>query len=312
VFGFRCAIYPSKESLQVHFDPYTVVGRDYSKEQPVNDEIFAVLKTFYNYDKKPLNSKTESVKSEDYLTIEKVSFDAPYGTERMQVYLFIPAKIRPPYQTIFYYPSSSAVNYDSSKMIEQSEYGNYLDFLVRSGRLVVYPILKGTYERGGGSAEWFAQTMSSVQTDKVREWRIQCIKDMRRTIDYLETRNDVDHNNIAYYGYSMGARAGSIAGALEDRFKLLILEHGGLPSYKKSPEIDEINFAPRVHVPVLMINGSFDHVFSVETQQKPLFRLLGTPENDKQHFIFSGGHTSPRNEVVRLILDGLDRYLGKV
>ena len=53
------------------------------------------------------------------------------------------------------------------------------------------------------------------------------MKDLRRTIDYLESRNDIDHDKLAYYGYSWGARVGSVAGAVEDRLKLLILEHGG-------------------------------------------------------------------------------------
>ena len=47
--------------------------------------------------------------------------------------------------------------------------------------------------------------------------------------------------------------------------------------------------------------------------QKPLFRLLGTPEKDKRHFVFEGGHIAPRIEpIIKEILDWLDRYLGPV
>jgi eukaryotic-like serine/threonine-protein kinase len=307
IFGFRCVKYPSKDiSQSVYFEKYDEIQRDYNKEKPVSDEVYAVLKTFYDYEKRPLNAKTESLRQEGYLTIEKVSFDAAYGGERMSAYLFLPRKVQPPYQTIIYFPGSGAQVFESSERIELMGYGEYLDYLVRSGRAVVHPIYKGTYERGGGAANHAL----AGSADQLRERRIQFIKDVRRTIDYLEARKDIHPDKLAYYGYSWGARLGSFAGAVEDRLKLLILEHGGFPLAPRTPETDEINFAPRVNIPVLMINGSFDHVFPVETSQKPMFRLLGSPEKDKMHFLFEGGHTSPRNEVVRLILDWLDRYLG--
>jgi dienelactone hydrolase/predicted Ser/Thr protein kinase len=306
-FGFRCAKYSSKDIFQsVYFEKYDEIRRDYSEEKPVSDEVFSVLKTFYDYEKQPLNPKTESVQQQGYLTIEKITFDAAYGEERMSAYLFLPANVSPPYQTIVYFPGSGSQFYDLSDRIESLGYGEYLDFLIRSGRAVVHPIYQGTYERGGG-----AQNRTLVQSpEQLREWRIQYIKDVRRTMDYLETRKDIDQKKIAYYGYSWGARIGSVAGAVENRFKTMILEHGGFPNAPRTPETDELNFAPRVQIPVLMINGNFDHVFPIETSQKPMFHLLGTPEPNKKHFIFEGGHTSPRNEVVRLILDWLDRYLG--
>jgi hypothetical protein len=61
-----------------------------------------------------------------------------------------------------------------------------------------------------------------------------------------------------------------------------------------------------------MINGRYDHVFPVETSQKPFFHFLGTPEKDKINLIFDGGHTSPRNELIKAVLGWLDHYLGPV
>ena len=307
IIGFRCVKYLSGDIPQsVYFKQHDEARRDYSKEQSVSEEVFGVLKTFYDYERKPLNPKIESTQEQGYLTIEKVSFDAAYNDERVMALLFLPGKGKPPYQTVIYFPGTGARFFESSSRIEQIGYGEYLDFLVRSGRAVVHPIYKGTYERGGGR-----ETLEApLSPEQLREWRIQYMKDLRRTIDYLETRKDINRDQLVYYGYSWGGRVGSIAGAVENRLKLMILEHGGFPAEPRTPETDEINFAPRVKIPVLMINGSYDHVFPAETSQKPMFQLLGTPETDKQHFIFEGGHTSPRNEVVRLILDWLDRYFG--
>ena len=41
-----------------------------------------------------------------------------------------------------------------------------------------------------------------------RETLIQQSKDLGRSIDYLETRADIDRNRIAYLGESMGAALG--------------------------------------------------------------------------------------------------------
>jgi eukaryotic-like serine/threonine-protein kinase len=49
-----------------------------------------------------------------------------------------------------------------------------------------------------------------------------------------------------------------------------------------------------------------------ETSQRPLFRLLGTPEKDKKHVVFDSGHVPPWPDVVRETLDWLDHYLGPV
>jgi cephalosporin-C deacetylase-like acetyl esterase len=79
------------------------------------------------------------------------------------------------------------------------------------------------------------------------------------------------------------------------------------------PEVDPLNFASRVHTPVLMLNGRYDADFPPETSQNPMFDDLGTAAADKQHVLFEMGHEAlPRPEGVRLTLDWLDRYLGPV
>jgi dienelactone hydrolase len=303
-FGFRCVKYLSNPdtSFVQRYDPPM---RDYTKEKPVDDSVFAVLKTFYSYDKKALNSKLESTEIESYVKTEKVSYDAAYGNERMVTYVYTPVNQQPPYQAVVYFPGAGAQRFSSIENM-QGGYADYLDFLVRSGRAAIFPIYKGTFERGGGSGT------DSLSRDQLREWKIQIIKDIFRTVDYLESRNDIDKNKLAYYGSSWGARLGSFVGALEPRFQTMILMHGGLPKQPRTPETDEINFVTHVKMPVLMINGKYDHVFPYETSQKPMFQLLGTPEKDKIQLIFEGGHTTPRQDVIKAVLDWLDRYLGPV
>jgi hypothetical protein len=54
-------------------------------------------------------------------------------------------------------------------------------------------------------------------------------------------------------------------------------------------------------------------VESAETAAKPLLARFGTPSGQKRQVIFDAGHMSfPRSEMIREVLDWLDRYLGPV
>ena len=100
---------------------------------------------------------------------------------------------------------------------------------------------------------------------------------MGQTIDYLETRPDIDAKKLGFYGLSLGAVEGVRLIALEDRFKAAAFVSGGLWGHPPA-EIDPWNYAPRVRTPVLMLNGRDDLIYPVETAQKPMFNALGTQD----------------------------------
>ena len=56
-----------------------------------------------------------------------------------------------------------------------------------------------------------------------RDWMCQSIVDLRRGIDYLESRPDIDPDRIAIFGGSLGGWIGSILAAVEPRIKTAIL-----------------------------------------------------------------------------------------
>ncbi len=280
-YSFRLVKYLSAISKEAT-EPVERHLRDYSKEKPVSDDVFRVYRGLYNYDKTPLNAVIESVdESDTRWRKEKVSLDAAYGNERMTAYLFLPRNVAPPYQTVVYFPGSNAIYVRSSESLPVSVFS----FLMKSGRAVVFPIYKGTYERGDGLKS-DEDISTSFWRDHVILWR----KDLSRTIDYVETRSDLNAGKIAFYGLSWGAVMGPIMTAVENRIKTTILLAGGFQSEKALPEVDPLNFAPRVKVPVLMVNGRYDHFFPVESSQTPMFRFLGTPEKDKRHIVFESGH----------------------
>ena len=118
---------------------------------------------------------------------------------------------------------------------------------------------------------------------------------------------------MAFYGTGLGALYGSLILAVEDRLTVGVLANGGMLLTRPFPEIDAINFVPRIKALLLMINGRYDYLFPFDTSQIPHYRLLGTPDEDKRHVVFDTGHGGyPQNDVNREIFDWLDRYLGPV
>ena len=80
---------------------------------------------------------------------------------------------------------------------------------------------------------------------------------------------------------------------------------------KALPEADQINYLPRVTQPVLMLNGSYDMFFPVESAQKPMFRMLGTPQGEKKMLVYPSGHLVPSSEFIKETLAWFDAYLGR-
>ena len=300
--GFRCAMYaePLPQEQLASVDVVKVT-RDYAAETPVSDEVFRVYRSIYSYDRTDLNAVVESVDEAEHWRHETVSFDAAYGKERVLAHLFLPRNARPPYQTVIYVPPGEALFVRSSADLRM----RFQEIVLRSGRALLHPVYKGTYERR------LAQRTRGP--GELRDLLIQIAKDLGRSLDYLETRPDVDRRKVAYYGISMGAIWGPWLLGVEDRFQAAVLQGGGFRFTNPPPEVDPINFAPRVRTPVLMLNGRHDFELPLEASQKPLFNLLGTPEKDKRHVIFEAGHADyPANELIKEMLDWFDRYLGPV
>jgi serine/threonine protein kinase/dienelactone hydrolase len=303
--GFRCVrnlgSLPPASTQPVHR-----VTRDFAKYKPVSDDVFRAYTLLYAYSPTPLNAKSEGiVKETANWREEKVTFDAAYNGERMAAYLFLPKRVKPPYQTVLLFPSARVLFLPP----DSSELGDvqYFDYIVESGRAVLYPVYEDTYERR------LAHKLPG-DPDEINE-PVQWYKDAARSLDYLATRPDIDTTRMAYLGVSMGSADGVIFSTLlQDRLKTAVFLDGGFFMANPRPGIDQADFAPRMKKPVLMVNGRYDYTFPVVNSQDPLFRLLGTPAADKSHVVLDTPHdvTEQRPLLVKTVLDWLDHYLGPV
>ena len=275
--------------------------RDVAAERRPDAVTFETYKRLYAYDRSPLNVKIERSESTQWWRREAVSFDAAYGGERILAHLFLPVNSNPPYQAVIHLPGAYARVLPSSDDLSNGL--QYFDFVVRSGRVVLFPVLKGTYERR------FNGPAGPLAT---RDLMIQWAKDVSRSIDYLETRDDIDKTKFAFLGLSMGASEAPIYLTVDPRFRAAVTMANGLYSTPRLAEVEPANFAPYVRTPFLMINGRQDFMRPYESSQLPLFNLIGVADADKRLAAYDGGHLPLRPVMIKETLDWLDRYLGPV
>ncbi|HEX9562406.1 MAG TPA: protein kinase [Gemmatimonadaceae bacterium] len=303
--GIRLALYePADTSIALASSPIPRAFTDYTRERPVSDAVYAGFLPQFDYDPGPLDARIEIRDStpEDWI-LEKVSFAAAYGGERLSAWLFIPRNAAPPYQAAVIFPGSNAIG--------SAPYTGTLppvmSFIAPGGRAAVYPIYKSTHER--------SDSLHSDIPDQSIFWRdhvVMWVKDFRRTIDYLSTRADFDSAKFSYFGFSWGGYMGGIIPAVEPRIRTSVLYVAGLTMERGRPEVDPVNYLPRIKTPMLMLNGKYDFFFPSETAQKPFFEFLGTPAADKRWIVYEGGHDVPRTELIKESLAWFDKYLGPV
>jgi dienelactone hydrolase len=304
--GFRLARYLQESDLAEAARDLDLSYRDYRVERPVSDEAFEAFKINYEYDPEPIDATlTVADTTEDWI-VQEWSYDAAYEEDRVLANLYLPREGSPPYQAIVYMPGSGAIT-TGSRLADFRETFR-LDFILKTGRAVILPAYDGAYNRQDPTLT----TSRASPTHRHAEFTAHWVKDLRRSIDFLESLPEIDAEKIAYWGSSWGGRLGAIMLSMEPRLKTGILYLGGFRPEQALPVADDLNFVPRVTQPVVMINGREDHLRPFEASQLPFFELLGTEAGQKEHKVFPGGHFVPQADMIRETLDWLDRYLGPV
>jgi len=301
--GVRCVLYPEDAppsaahlkpaDLRFH-DPYTI--------PPRSKESLETQKAMFAYEKGPLHPVVESRKNGGNGWIrETVTIDAAYDKERLIIHLDLPDRCKPPYKAVIYWPGASALYHTEFSR-------NFLwepwDLIPQNGRALITPIYTHCFERGGG-------TPFKGKKSRIQKW-FDRLNDLRRTIDYLETRKDIDIRSLAFLGLCWGGLMGPQISPYEERIKTLILVSGAIYIPIAWPKPEALTQA-LTNVPVLMLNGKYDFIFPVKTHQNPLFDLIATPPEHKKRVIYNCGHLPlPRAPMMKEIFAWLDTYQGPV
>lgn len=304
--GFRCVKYIEKEKIPAYcFEPIIFDNsstHSFYTDKTISDEAFQVLKNQFKYEKSPFNARIDRTDgSYKDCILEKISFNTVYDNKRMVIYLWLPKNAEPPYQTVVVFPGIDWFSSGSGENFMKNP-GGGLDFFLKDGRALMYVVFYGYLERENDVENNESNTLAVFNNFMI---------DFKRSLDYLETRDDIDTNKIAIFAASWGGLWASAMPAIEERVKALIsCLHGMLGPNTEVPELSQKNFVVRNKIPTLMLNGKYDMHYNYDSSVKPMFDLLGTPVKDKKLVLYETDHFIPGNELVKESLGWLDKYLG--
>ncbi len=184
----------------------------------------------------PLNARTSGSQSFAGFTVEHVHYDAE-PADRIPALLLMPenaASQRPSPAVCVWHQHNG--NWQLGKSEPAGLAGDARQHvgvaLAKLGYIVLCPDALGFEDRQstelqGDDFERFAFLRYVVQ-GKSLAWKN--ILDMRRAVDYLENREEVDRHRIGCFGHSMGSTFTWLVGPWEPRFKALV-GNGCLPTY---------------------------------------------------------------------------------
>tara|TARA_B100001057_G_scaffold287564_1_gene287642 strand:+ start:1815 stop:4070 length:2256 start_codon:yes stop_codon:yes gene_type:complete len=301
--GFRTVRLINSRDLNPYGDPIqTQAPRDLSFYKPMNDEVFNVYsRSFQVSSSKPKYDEIYIDESHPVWTKERISLDVGYNNEKMDLLIFRPKQVYGSSSPVIVHPGANY--YTTPPEIDDINPGEFsLDFLIKSGKTLVWPAWKGSLNRmpdNRGSSE-----------DTLRRFRNQFVawvEDTDKTLDYLETRPDIDTDNIFYLGMSYGALFNTHTLLFEDRYKGAILYVGGaFPTYP--PLVDGINHLPRIKTPLLMLNGEQDYLVP-KSAANFFYQSTGTAIEDKKIVFYDSGHWPlPRNQMIKETLSFIEKY----
>ena len=192
-YGLRCAQYggASDEVVVAARRPIPLRAPMGSLE-PFSDQVFEAYKARFTFDQVSMDARiVDTDLSNPVWRRQKVALRTLYGDEDLFVYLFLPAAAAGPFQPVVYFPGASAQNQRSPEELQT----RMIDFVVQSGRAVIYPIYAGTHERRQA-------VIPRPDTRDGVDYVARLTGDLRRTLDYLETRDDIRFKTPVYYGFS--------------------------------------------------------------------------------------------------------------
>ncbi|MCM4164218.1 MULTISPECIES: alpha/beta hydrolase [unclassified Arenibacter] len=156
-----------------------------------------------------------------------------------------------------------------NKNVDYVSYGN--DLFLKNG----YAVLRLDFsQHGERKGDFYDFSLTGKYKHWSRDIIGQTVFDLRRAVDFIETRKELDAQRIGYYGISLGGITGTIFCGIEDRIKVpivalaggqlnLLYEREAITKEAKDfvSLIEPLNFvkqiAPR---PLLMLNAKNDEI----------------------------------------------------
>ena len=180
----------------------------------------------FKYDSKPLDltSKRTSYGDAD-VKVEDVSFAGP-GDTRLTGYLVTPVSESSDRRPAVVYAHGAGG--DRQEMLDEARYMAETGAVTLTLDMIYSP----------SRAEALPTTgMEAVRANSALE--VECVREIRRAVDLLQSLDSVDEGRIGYVGWSAGARMGALISGVEHRIEAFDLIAGGA-----APISEYVNAAP--------------------------------------------------------------------
>jgi dienelactone hydrolase len=166
----------------------------------------------FDYDRRaPLDFRDAGAQEVGGIAVHDISYASPRGG-RVPAYLVAPPGKGP-------FPAVIFVHWGQG---DRTEFLSEALILARAGAEAL--LIDGVFNRPGGTAQDFAHP------DTTKLGYVQLVTDIRRGVDLMQSRPDVDGKRIAYVGHSYGATWGGALAGVEHRIRAHVLV-AGLPQY---------------------------------------------------------------------------------
>ena len=265
----------------------------------------------FDYDaKQPLDVEDKVVEETPDAVIHDITYASPKGG-RVPAYLVVP-KIKGPFAAVLFGHYGLGV---------RSEFIPEAKLYAKAGAVCLIP------DYPWDRPEPWRKTVDQLdKPEQDRDAYIQAVVDLRRGIDVLLARTDVDSKRLAYVGHSYGAQWGSILSAVDKRLKAAVLMAGvaeGADLFlrsndpnlvalrKNSPpgliekyvqgtkDLDAIRYVGHAApVTLLMQFANYERYFDKASEQ----HYIDTASNPKQVLRYDAGHELNDPQALR------DRY----
>ena len=166
---------------------------------------------------KPTSFSTNEVRVDD------IAFTGP-GDTRLNAYVLMPSNSEGKHPAVIYAHGAGGDRQElldeARQMAEKGAVTLTLDMIYSPSRAKPLP-----------------QGMAGARENSRLEQ--EAVKEVRRAVDYLQSRDDVDDDQIGYVGWSAGARMGALISGVEHRIKAFDLIAGG-----GAPVSEYVKYAP--------------------------------------------------------------------
>jgi dienelactone hydrolase len=177
-----------------------------------SDEKSSVPSQFTYDDSKPLDAQIKPTSfSTNEVRVDDVSFTGP-GDTFLNAYLLTPSGSEGRHPAVIYAHGAGG---DRQELLGEA--------LQMAGKGTVTLALDMIYS--SERAKQLPEGMEGARANSKLE--AEAVKEVRRAVDFLQSRDDVDGDEIGYVGWSQGARMGALTSGVEHRIKAFDLIAGG-------------------------------------------------------------------------------------